>query len=731
MAGIEVSQMKKKKRGLATWIITGMVAGIITGLFLGEMCAGLKIVGIIFIQLLQMTILPYIIVALIIGIGSLSFSEARQLALRGGILLCIFWGLIIFTVLSMPIVFPEMTSASFFSTSMVQAPPVTDYLQLYIPSNPFSSMASSMVPAVVLFSLCLGVALIGVKKKQPLLDLLIIVKDALMKVAKAVVYLTPIGVFAFAANAAGTFTMEQFAQLQVFFVTYIATAIILTFILFPLAVSIFTPFTIKEIIGSSKDVLVTAFTTGNLFIVLPLISDRVKGLLAEREPPTKETEGLPDVVIPITFNFPDAGQLPFLLFILFASWFSGNLIPVSQYLDLASSGLMSFFGGANLAIPYLLHHFQLSLDYFQLYMVAGILNGYFATMAGAMNLICYAIICSYWMSGKTHFSLRRFVVNGSISLGVIILIFIGMKIYLLKTTSTTITQVSVLEGMTLKDPVKFTVDSKYPDQSLFEKIFEVKNSPERLSKIKNSKILKVGFNISAMPFVFKNNKGELVGYDVQMANNLARDLGCEIRFIPFKLDHLTAALENNVIDIAMSGIYIGLDRIADMDFTDSYMDINPAIIMRDHDKKKFSCLEDIQKFKILRVAILQGSMYTKKIENQLPNATPVFIDKYEDFFTGKVKADFLVHSAEQGYTWTLLYPQYSVVILKALKSKTMVGYAIAKGDLPFLNYLNYWLTIQKLNHVTEDNYKYWILGQVPELKKERWSIIRNVLHWKK
>ncbi|NOY75453.1 MAG: hypothetical protein GXP32_06640 [Kiritimatiellaeota bacterium] len=91
--------------------------------------------------------------------------------------------------------------------------------------------------------------------------------------------------------------------------------------------------------------------------------------------------------------------------------------------------------------------------------------------------------------------------------------------------------------------------------------------------------------------------------------------------------------------------------------------------------------------------------------------------------------DTLVHSAEQGATWALKYPLYSALVLKNVKHNTVVAYAIAKGDLPFLEYLNYWLKLKKLNKVTDQNYKYWVLGEVPELKKRRWCVLRDVLHW--
>jgi Na+/H+-dicarboxylate symporter/ABC-type amino acid transport substrate-binding protein len=717
-----------KKKSLSTWIIVGMVLGVCTGIFFGESCKDLKIIGDIFINLLQMTILPYIITSLILGIGSLNFHEARNLALRGGMLLFLFWGTILGTVFLMPLVFPEMNAASFFSSSMVAELPKPDYLKLYIPSNPFSSMASSMIPAVVLFALCLGVALIGIKEKEPLLHVLSISKDALIKVARGVAYLTPIGVFSFAANAAGTLTMEQFAQLQVFFVTYMTIAIILTFILFPLLVSVFTPFSMKEVISYARAALVTAFTTGNLFIVLPMITEKVKALLATRAD-KDDNENLPDIIIPVTFNFPDAGQLSFLSFILFASWFAGSLLPVARYPELGFTGLLSFFGGANLAIPYLLDSYKLSTDYFQLYMVAGIVNGYFATMAASMQLVCFTVICSFWMSGKSHFSLKRLLVNGSFSFGFIALLMILVKIYLAMTTQTTLSQKSVLDGMKIKNPVEFSVSKIKDDRSLLTKIFQPKNRSNRLQKIKSNKLLRVGFNPNTMPFCFYNSKKELIGYDIQMANYLADTLNCKIEFVPFDMDDLTTALENNVFDIAMTGVYVGLSRIDKLDFTDSYMEINPAIIVKDYDKKRFHDLASVQAAGKVKIAVLKGSLFSEGIKKVFKDAEIISVDNYSDFFTGKVKADMLVHSAEQGYTWTLLYPDYSVIILKELNRKTRVAYAIAKGDLPFLTYLNYWLNNMKLNNITDVNYDYWILGHVPELKKPRWCIARDVLHW--
>ena len=110
---------KKTRLSLSTMILIGLGLGIACGIFLGEYCGFLSIVGDAFIQLLQMTILPYIIASLILGIGGLSYKQAKLLALRGGIVMLLFWAISFIMILLIPLSFPKWETASFFSTSFI------------------------------------------------------------------------------------------------------------------------------------------------------------------------------------------------------------------------------------------------------------------------------------------------------------------------------------------------------------------------------------------------------------------------------------------------------------------------------------------------------------------------------------------------------------------------------------------------------------------------------------
>ena len=175
------------RMSLSTMIFTGLGLGLLVGLFFGEMVAWLDVIGDAWIKLLQMTVLPYLMLSMVAGLGRLNYREALLLAKKGGMLLLILWVISIAVVFLFPLTFPQWESASFFSTALTESHPSIDFINLYIPANPFHALANNLVPAVVLFSIAIGIALIGIRDKQPLLDGMAVIIDALMRVAHFVV----------------------------------------------------------------------------------------------------------------------------------------------------------------------------------------------------------------------------------------------------------------------------------------------------------------------------------------------------------------------------------------------------------------------------------------------------------------------------------------------------------------------------------------------------------------
>ena len=107
----------RKRRGpaLATQVLLALALGILAGLFFGERMAALDVVGLAFVRLLQMTVLPYVVVSLIAGLGRLNAREAARLGWRAAVTLLALWAVGLLFVALMPVVFPDWDSASFYS----------------------------------------------------------------------------------------------------------------------------------------------------------------------------------------------------------------------------------------------------------------------------------------------------------------------------------------------------------------------------------------------------------------------------------------------------------------------------------------------------------------------------------------------------------------------------------------------------------------------------------------
>ena len=238
---------------LSTKILIGVLSGVACGVFLGELSGPFGVAGRVYVGLLQMTVLPYVTVSLVAKIGTLTLGEAKPLAGRAGLVMLALWGIALATVLLMPLSLPEWKAGTFFSSSLVERPERLDFLALYIPTNPFHSLANSIVPATVLFSILVGVALIGVPNKQSVLRPLEVFSDALGRIAKFVVRLAPWGTFALAAGAAGTLSPAELVRLAGYASTYTVAVLLLTFVVLPGFVAALTPFRFREVLSGLRE----------------------------------------------------------------------------------------------------------------------------------------------------------------------------------------------------------------------------------------------------------------------------------------------------------------------------------------------------------------------------------------------------------------------------------------------------------------------------------------------
>jgi len=713
-----MSDQAKTKKGisLSTQILIGLTLGLSVGLFFGDKASVLAIVGKAYIGLIQMSILPYMVVSLMLGIGSLSYEKAGRLAITGGIVLVASWILAFAIVFLIPLAFPSIEAGSFFSASLVEVAEV-NFIDLYIPINPFSSLARTVVPAAAVFSVAFGIALIGVENKQSLLDILATTSKTLSRIAMMVVKVTPIGVFAIAANAAGTLTIDEFGRLQSYIIPFIVATLLLTFWILPGLAAALTPFSYREILKSSRDALTTGFVTGNLFITLPMLVENARKLFEDRQIKDDDTDNYVEVLVPTSFNFPNIGKLLTLLFVLFAGWFVGKSIALTDYPGFAVLGLFTLFGGVDLALPFLLDQMQIPSDMYQLYVVTGVVNSWFATLLAVMNLFTFTVVAACAATGAVRINWSRIFSFAIISLVIFAAVLLGTRFVLSEMVSKEDLTRRTLMNAEIKDLHKADVKETGSKEAIGPK------NPLK-SIIKRGK-LRVGYHPENLPFSFVNDKGDLVGFDVELMHVLARELKVEIEFIEWTYETVFRDLDQGKFDIAIGGLIVNSERLAKANFSNPYMNMTTAVLVDDHRRNKFKSWRAIDKKLNARVGVV-GERRAKNVKRYLPNTEIVLLKTYSDFFKDNPKGiDALVISAEAGSAWTILYPAYSVVVPEP-HLKANAAFSIPLATLDFEDFVNDWLQMNQTSGIINKLYNKWILGTKAEQKKGRWSIGRDI-----
>ena len=715
---------------LTSLIVAGLVLGVAAGLFFGEPMGKLQIVGTIFIRLTLITVIPYILIALVHGIGSLDARTAKRLATRGLPVLALFWALTIVVLYVMPLAFPRRTVASFYDPNRFPgstAKAAFDWAS-YIPANPFESLSAGLIPAIVIFSLCVGIALIGVSRKQGFLDGLAFMDGLLGRINHAIIlYASPVGVFAVVASAVGTMEVDVFKGVAVFLATYAFATLVLVLVVLPLVAIVISGVTYRQLLHAFKAPALLAVTTANALIAVPLLVKGVKDLLAARGASRREVDDISNTLVPLAFAIPLVGTLGTLLFVLFVAWFDGTKLGPAQYASLTASGLFSLFGEPRLAISFLLDQLGLPSEGVNLYLAAEQLMRNLMELVAILAMGLFSVTAGAAVLGRTRVRLRPALVAAAVSVLVVVAGTAGLALVLRPFGSTggagyaTLQQMRTAAGI----PVRvYRTVAEAPDPPA------VPRGADLLTAIQRRGVLRVGYAPEALPFSFFNGQGELVGFDVQRTQSLAALLDAgRIDYIPVRRQDFAAQLESGFVDIVVGAVNLTPSLYRQVDFSTVYLTLHIAVVAPDGQADDYRTEARFEALRGRRLAVEKGSYYADVIRAGNTNLEVVEIDNALDFFEKPGLADALFTSAEEGAAYTLMYPHYDVVVPEFVQPPLFLAYPVRKRELEWLLFVDNWLVVERSSGAQKSEYDYWITGRTAVEKRPRWSIIRNVLGW--
>ena len=270
--------MKTAWRSLTFWIFVGLFAGLACGAIFGESIVPLgDTLGILFLRLLRMAIMPLIVASITSAV--ISVGSRQNLGVLGAqtfgyyvvsSLAAILTGQVLVNILK-----PGVGSTLRLERSPDAIPAIEksfgQILLDIIPENPFASLAEGNVLPVIFFSILLGYFITRVREPQrtQIGDLFSGLFEAMLRMTQMIVWTAPIGVFGINAKIVATTGFSAFKSLGFYFIVVLIGLAIHAFVTLPLVLRFVTGRNPFRHYRGMPPPLITAFSTCSSIVALP------------------------------------------------------------------------------------------------------------------------------------------------------------------------------------------------------------------------------------------------------------------------------------------------------------------------------------------------------------------------------------------------------------------------------------------------------------------------------
>ncbi len=289
-----VTKQKNLLSNIGVQVVIAMILGTAVGAAIGNDAIVFAPLGTIFINLIKMLVIPLVAVALVSGAAGLGNSQsAGKVGVTTLAFFAITSALAVALALTMGEVFQPgqgidvsgingMFSSEYASKG--ELPTFWATVTGMIPTNVFQSLNNANILQILVFCLFFGVAVSKLEKERrdPLINGVNAVVDAMVWMINKVMMIAPIGVFGLMAEAVGTFGFGALMVVFKLFVVYIAAILIFGFIVYPLLVQLLTKTSAKKFLVAMKKSQAVALSTASSMATLPVTMDTVENELGVR-----------------------------------------------------------------------------------------------------------------------------------------------------------------------------------------------------------------------------------------------------------------------------------------------------------------------------------------------------------------------------------------------------------------------------------------------------------------
>ena len=224
--------------------------------------------------------------------------------------------------------------------------------------------------------------------------------------------------------------------------------------------------------------------------------------------------------------------------------------------------------------------------------------------------------------------------------------------------------------------------------------------------IKNGKI-RVGMS-SFLPWAFRDKEGEFVGFEIDVARELAKDMGVSLELVPTAWDGIIPSLISGKFDVIIGGMSISPTRNLTVNFSDPYSTSGLELASNKKVAKGMKQIKDFDNAKVT-IAIRRGGSAADVAKKLFPKAKVRSFDDEasleRELINGNAHA--IISSAPLPAFLQYDNPKLIDRPIKEYLYKSEEGFVLRKGDFDSLNFFNNWIRVKKNSGWLQEKHQYW------------------------
>ncbi len=239
-----------------------------------------------------------------------------------------------------------------------------------------------------------------------------------------------------------------------------------------------------------------------------------------------------------------------------------------------------------------------------------------------------------------------------------------------------------------------------------------------LAQIKERGVLIVGTAITKPFEFFDPDTGELTGFDIDLTNFIARQLGVKVEFVEMSFANLIPALQDGKVDMTIAAMYITSEREEQIDFSDAYLTSGLVMVKHPRLQKNIQRVDDLAG---LKIGVKIGSTGAKLAHDLVAQGIDLTVIEYKDTFDSFLDLEVeRVDVIFNDYLNTLAYIKNSksnvIVVIDdsgeaIYLSQVGLGIAVHQGNEELLDQVNSSLIKMDQTGDFQKLYETWLLPE--------------------